>query len=59
MVSNTKKQELVEVYFINGKDHERDYVINNTNKTVFVIAQYFAWIKIVRKEIRFIDLQKF
>lgn len=51
---NIIKQGLIEVYFINGKDHERDYVVNNT---VFVIAQYFAWTEIIRKEIQFIDLQ--
>jgi len=51
---NIIMQGLIEVYFINGKEHERDYVINNT---VFVIAQYFAWTEIIRKEIQFIDFR--
>jgi hypothetical protein len=43
---------LVERYLNLGNEHERSYVINNT---VFVIAQYFAWTEIIRREVQFID----
>ena len=48
------KQGLITVYLTNGKEHEREYVINNT---VFVVAQYFAWVEIIRTEIQFIDFR--
>lgn len=51
---NIIKKGFITVYFVNGNDHERDYVINNT---VFVIAQYFAWTEIIRQEIQFIDFR--
>lgn len=50
---NILKQELIERYVNLGTDRTRSYVINNT---VFLIAQYFAWTEIIRKEIQFIDL---
>lgn len=45
-------QNFLQKYFVHGKNHERDYAINHT---VFVIAQYFAWTEIIRKEVQFID----
>ncbi|MCG8311863.1 MAG: hypothetical protein MI976_01490 [Pseudomonadales bacterium] len=47
-------QGLVNVYYTNGNDSEKEYVVNNT---VFVIAQYFAWTEIIRREIQFIDFR--
>ncbi len=44
----------IAVYFVDGNDHERKYVVNNT---VFVIAQYFAWTEIIRNEIQFLDFR--
>jgi len=51
-IFNIIVQGLIEVYLINGNKQEQDYVVNNT---VFVIAQYFAWAEIIRREIQFID----
>ena len=42
----------VDRYYTKGNDSEKQYVVNNT---VFVIAQYFAWTEIIRREIQFID----
>jgi hypothetical protein len=44
---------LIEKYLLAGDDREKSYVVNNT---VFVIAQYFAWTEIIRREIQYIDL---
>lgn len=51
---NIIAQGLVNAYFIHGNDNEKEYVVNNT---VFVIAQYFAWTEIIRREIQFIDFR--
>jgi hypothetical protein len=50
---NILKQNLIKVYYTKGNERERSYVVNNT---VFVVAQYFAWTEIIRREIQFIDL---
>jgi hypothetical protein len=50
---NILKQGLIERYVNKGDSRTRSYVENNT---VFLIAQYFAWTEIVRKEIQFINL---
>jgi virulence-associated protein VapD len=50
---NIVNQSLIAVYFDRGDERTRHYVTNNT---VFLIAQYFAWIEISRREIRFFDL---
>lgn len=47
-------QDLVQAYLVNGNENEQEYVKKNT---VFVIAQYFAWTEIIRKEIQFIDFR--
>lgn len=47
-------QGLINAYYIHGNDSEKEYVVNNT---VFVIAQYFAWTEIIRREIQFIDFR--
>ncbi|HEX9198955.1 MAG TPA: hypothetical protein VF865_05315 [Acidobacteriaceae bacterium] len=41
------------VYLEGGDDRARYYAINHT---LFVIAQYFAWTELIRREIQFIDL---
>lgn len=43
----------VQCYLVHGTERENQYVIENT---VFLIAQYFAWTEIIRREIQFIDL---
>ena len=50
---NILKQGLIDKYVNRGDERSRFYVINNT---IFLIAQYFAWTEIIRKEIQFIDL---
>lgn len=50
---NILKQELVPIYLVRGNQRERDYVVNNT---AFLVAQYFCWTEMVRREIQFIDL---
>lgn len=50
---NILKQNLLWVYLINGTTQEREYTIQST---LFVIAQYFGWIEILRRDIQFLDL---
>jgi len=40
--------------YLSGKPQERAYVVENT---AFLVAQYFAWTEIVRREIQYIDLE--
>ena len=39
-------------YYIRGDERSRAYVVENTT---FLIAQYFAWTEIVRRDIQYID----
>ena len=41
------------IYLQNGDGRTRSFAINHT---LFVIAQYFAWTELIRREIQFIDL---
>lgn len=50
---NILEQGLVRVYFDNGDKRERSYVVENT---IFLVAQYFAWKEIIRRNIQYIDL---
>jgi hypothetical protein len=50
---NILQQQLLETYFDYGSERSRAYVVDNTT---FLIAQYFAWIEIIRIEINHIDL---
>jgi hypothetical protein len=52
---NILEQNLIQVYFNNGDDRERSYVVDNTT---FLVAQYFAWTEIIRRDIQYIDLGK-
>lgn len=51
---NVIVQGLIDAYYTHGNEGEKEYVVNNT---VFVIAQYFAWTEIIRREIQFIDFR--
>lgn len=53
-IYNLIEHRIIEIYFVDesGDGIERDYFINNT---VFVIAQYFAWTEIIRKEVQFVE----
>jgi len=50
---NILEQNLLEVYFAQGDERERSYVVDNT---AFLVAQYFGWTEAVRRDIQYIDL---
>lgn len=50
---NILEQRLCEYYGQSDVVEHRNYVVNNT---CFLIAQYFAWVEIIRKDIQFIEL---
>src|SRR3954470_11845467 len=50
---NIVTQGFLTVYWVNGTEEERDYVVNNT---LFLIAQFFGWNEIIRREVQFLDL---
>lgn len=50
---NILEKDFIGVYLVRGSDHDRGYVIDNT---AFLIAQYFAWTEIIRRDIQFLDL---
>ena len=52
-IYNIIRSDFLNAYLKNGDERTRTYAIKNT---LFVIAQYFAWTELVRREIQFIDL---
>ncbi|MDW1630952.1 hypothetical protein R7O13_23210 [Vibrio sp. Y176] len=54
-IYNLVSNRVIDLYFVKeiGDGSEKNYLINNT---VFVIAQYFAWIEIIKREIQFIEM---
>lgn len=50
---NILEQGLVRAFVDKGGERERSYVINNT---AFLVAQYFAWTEIIRRDIQYINL---
>ena len=40
-------------YGVQGKDHEREYA---RESTLFLFAQYFSWVEILRRQVQFLDL---
>src|SRR5450631_1813784 len=52
-IFNIVKGRFLDVYLTGGDDRTRGYAVNHT---LFVIAQYFAWTELIRREIQFIDL---
>ncbi len=52
-IFNIVRGGFLTVYWKGGDDRTRAYAINHT---LFVIAQYFAWTELIRREIQFIDL---
>ena len=40
-------------YGAEGRDHERQYARTNT---VFLFAEYFGWVEILRRDVQFLDL---
>lgn len=52
-IYNIVNRHFLDVYLQNGDGRTRSYAIDHT---LFVIAQYFAWTELIRREIQFIDL---
>lgn len=52
-IYNIIRQGLLQVYYVNGNNEEREYSLKNT---VYVIAQYLCWKEIIRREIQYFDL---
>jgi len=50
---NVVRSNFLTAYLRDGDERTHSYAIKNT---LFVIAQYFAWTELVRREIQFIDL---
>jgi len=50
---NILRRDLFGVHYTAGDARSRAYVIDNS---AFLLAQYFAWTEIARREVRFIDL---
>jgi hypothetical protein len=50
---NILQQHLIETYLRDGDPREQAYVVDNT---AFLVAQYFAWTEIIRRDIQHIDL---
>lgn len=50
---NILEKDLIPTFFDNGNKNERTYVVDNT---AFLVAQYFAWTEIIRRDIQYIDL---
>lgn len=50
---NILQQHMIVALYDKGDERERSYVVDNTS---FLVAQYFAWTEIVRRDIQYIDL---
>lgn len=50
---NIFEKNLLGAYLHHKSERVREYVVENT---VFLIAQYFAWTELIRRDIRFMDL---
>jgi len=51
---NIVRQEFLTVYYIDGKDVEREYAVENT---LYVLGQYLGWVEILRQDVQFLDLR--
>ena len=51
-IFNIVKIGFLDLHLKNGNSRTRLYAVKNT---LFLIAQYFAWTELVRREIRYID----
>ncbi len=52
-VYNIVKQDFLGKYYLNGRPAEREYAITNS---LFVFAEYFAWVEVLRRGVQFLDL---
>ena len=53
-IYNVVNNHFYDVYFLNGDETSREYVLQNTS---YVISQYFGWIELIRREVQFIDIE--
>ena len=54
-IYNIVRQHFLGVYGSSAVAEERDYALRNTQ---FVVAQFFAWNEIVRRDVQFADLER-
>lgn len=52
-VFNVIRQGFLVRYGAQGRDHERNYARDNT---LFLFAEYFGWVEILRRDVQFLDL---
>lgn len=52
-IYNIIEQDFLIRYGTQGRGHERKYVLDNT---LFLFAEYFGWVEIVRRDVQFLDL---
>jgi hypothetical protein len=52
-IYNIVSQRFLTVYLVHGSDEQRAYAQRNT---LFLFAQYLAWVEIVRRSVHFLDL---
>ncbi len=52
-IYNIIKQQFMVRYGAEGREHERQYALDNT---VFLFAEYFGWVEILRRDVQFLDL---
>jgi hypothetical protein len=52
-IFNIEANGLLEVYLVHGSAEQRAYVQRNT---LFLFAQYLAWVEVVRRSVQFLDL---
>lgn len=52
-IYNIIKQQFMIRYGAQGRDHEREYAVDNT---VFLFGEYFGWVEILRRDVQFLDL---
>jgi hypothetical protein len=52
-IFNLLKLDFLDIHYVKGTTEEKEYAVNNT---LFVIAQYFGWSEVIRRDIQFLDL---
>jgi hypothetical protein len=52
-IFNILRLDFCHLFYFNGNEREKQYAVENT---IYVIAQYFGWTEIIRRDIQFLDL---
>lgn len=52
-IYNIIKQDFLVRYGRHGREHERQYAHDNT---LFLFAEYFGWVEVLRRDVQFLDL---